>query len=748
MKTVWTIARRELRSLFDHPTGYILLVVFVVVTDFLFFRQAYLMNLASLRPMLQLLPWIFLFFVPAVTMRSLSEDLRSGTLEVVLAQPVSELELLGGKYLGQLLFVWAALLLTVPVAFGLSLGADLQVGVMLAQYVGALLLGAGLTAVGLWASSITPNQITAFIVGVTVMFVLILIGVDPIVAGVPAVVSNAVASLAVLRHFENIARGVIDLRDALYFLSLGGVFLALAYGALMGRKLSKVGATRKRLRVGLALIVALLVVVNLFGRHIGGRLDLTPGKAYTLSPATRSILGNLDDLLTIKLFVSEELPTEFAIVRRDVHDLLADFRSAGAGKVRVVEMDPQDDPDAEADAQTLGIPPVRFNVIGESELQVKEGYLGIAVQYADGTETIPIVQRTEDLEYQLISFIRSLTHTERQVVGLVDATAGGAPPGQGASYSTLRQELQRNYEVRSVRLDDSLPIGADLDVLALAGSPFFLDSAQLDRFRGFVDRGGDVLVMAAGMGVDQQQGFMASAQPVAWNRILQPWGVSVRSDMVYDLASNERVSMPVQGGRLFMAYPFWPRGLSTRLSVINQDLETAIFPWVSTIDTTEARPGSVTPLFVTSEAAGAEMGRAFIAPQRDFPRDSLSERLLAVQVNPMASDSGNADLGRAVVIGNADFVDDRNAQAAPEGLIFVLNAIDWLAQDDALIGIRAKDRRPPPLVFESGTTQDLAKWANVAGVPLLLVLAAALRLLRRRRRARDTYASAGAGGAS
>jgi ABC-type uncharacterized transport system involved in gliding motility auxiliary subunit len=703
---------------------------------------------ASLRPMLQLLPWIFLFFVRAVTMRTLSEDLRSGTLEVVLAQPVSELELLGGKFLGQLLFVWIAVLLTLPVAFGLSFGADLQVGVMVAQYVGALLLGAGLTGVGLWASSITPNQITAFIAGVSVMFALILVGVDPIVAGLPVLVSNTVASLSVLRHFENIARGVIDLRDALYFLSLAAIFLALAYGALMGRKLSKVGTTRRRLRLGLTLVVALLVVVNLFGRNIGGRLDLTPGKAYTLSPATRSILGDLGDLVTIKLFVSEELPTEFAIVRRDVNDLLADFRSAGEGKVRVVEADPQDDPDAEQDARTLGIPPVQFNVIGESELQVKEGYLGIAVQYAEGTETIPIVQRTEDLEYQLVSFIRALTRTERQVVGFVDASAAAAPPGQGASYSVLRQELQRNYDVRAVRVDDSLPIADDVDVLVLAGAPFFLDSAQLERFSGFVDRSGDLLVMASGMGVDPQQGFMASARPVGWNRLLERWGVTVRSDLVYDLASNERVSMPVQGGRLFVAYPFWPRALSTRESVVNQDLETAVLPWASTIDTTGAPSGAVTPLLVTSEAAGTEAGRAFLSPQRDFPRDSLEERLLAVLVNPAGSDSGDAALGRAVVVGNADFVADRNAQVAPEGLIFVLNSVDWLAQDDALIGIRAKDRRPPALVFESGTAQDIVKWANVAGVPLLLILGAAVRLWRRQQRARNTYASVAAGGSA
>ncbi len=746
MKTVWTLARRELRSLFDHPTGYILLVVFVVVTDFLFFRQAYLMNLASLRPMLQLLPWVFLFFVPAVTMRSLAEDIRSGTLEVVLAQPVSEAELLAGKYLGQLLFVWIALALTVPVALGLSLGADLQVGVIVAQYIGAVLLAGGLVAVGVWASSITPNQITAFIVGVAVMFALILVGVDPIVAGLPAVVSGALASLSVLRHFESIARGVIDLRDAVYFLTLAGVFLALAYSALMRRKLSKVREARKRLRLGIALAIALLVVVNLFGRNIGGRLDLTPGKAYTLSPATRSILGALDDLVTIKLFVSEELPTEFAVVRRDVNDLLADFRSAGEGKVRVVEIDPQDDPEGERDAQASGIPPVQFNVIGESELQVKEGYLGIAIQYADGTETIPIVQRTEDLEYQLVSFIRSLTRTDRQVVGIVEAP--GIPQQPAArSYQLLRQELGRLYEVRTIAPTDSAPIASDVDVLVLAGSPFFLDSAQLDRFERFVSDGGDVLVMAAGMEIDQQQGFMASARPVAWNRLLEPYGVSIRSDLVYDLASNERVGMPVQGGRLFIAYPFWPRALSTRLSVVNQDVESALFPWVSSIDTAAAVGGTVTPLFVTSEAGGAEAGRAFISPQRDFPRDSLGERLLAVQVNPAASDSAPPSLGRAVVIGNADFAVDRNAQMAPEGVMFALNAVDWLAQDDALIGIRAKDRRPPPLVFESDTTQDVVKWANVGGVPMVLVLFAALRLWRRRRRAGDTYALSRNGGA-
>ncbi len=139
---IWTVARRELKALFDLPTGYVLLVVFLAINGFLFFRQAYLSDTASLRPMLDFLPWELLFFVPAVTMRTLAEDIRGGQLEVVLSQPLSELELLLGKYLGSVLFLWIALALTLAIPLGLATAADLHWGIIAAQYAGAWLLAA------------------------------------------------------------------------------------------------------------------------------------------------------------------------------------------------------------------------------------------------------------------------------------------------------------------------------------------------------------------------------------------------------------------------------------------------------------------------------------------------------------------------------------------------------------------------------------------------------------------------------
>jgi ABC-2 type transport system permease protein len=249
MTRIWTVARRELRALFDHPTGYVLLVVFLAVNGFLFFRQAYLQGSATLRPMLDFLPWLLLFFVPAVTMRALAEDTRGGQLEVLLSQPITEAELLLGKYLGSVLFLWIALAATLPIPVGLAAGANLPWGAIAAQYVGAALLTAGLAGVGVWASSLTRSQMTAFIAGVAVMFVLVLVGLDPLLVGLPASLGAVVARLGVLSHFESIGRGVIDLRDAIYFVSLAGIFLALAFGSLMMRKLSHGGGAAGRLRL-------------------------------------------------------------------------------------------------------------------------------------------------------------------------------------------------------------------------------------------------------------------------------------------------------------------------------------------------------------------------------------------------------------------------------------------------------------------------------------------------------------------
>jgi ABC-type uncharacterized transport system involved in gliding motility auxiliary subunit len=145
----------------------------------------------------------------------------------------------------------------------------------------------------------------------------------------------------------------------------------------------------------------------------------------------------------------------------------------------------------------------------------------------------------------------------------------------------------------------------------------------------------------------------------------------------------------------------------------------------------------VTPLLTSSPATGAFTGITSIEPTQDFPQSQLAPRLLGVAVTPDTTASPGR--GRIAVVGSLDFTTDRFVGTAPENLAFTLNAVDWLAQDEALIAIRSKDRRPPPLLFGSTTTREGVKYANLIGLPLLVAGVGLARLIRRRRRTREPY---------
>ncbi|HWA17314.1 MAG TPA: hypothetical protein VG817_12835, partial [Gemmatimonadales bacterium] len=176
---------------------------------------------------------------------------------------------------------------------------------------------------------------------------------------------------------------------------------------------------------------------------------------------------------------------------------------------------------------------------------------------------------------------------------------------------------------------------------------------------------------------------------------------------------------------------FWVRGIAgDGVSVVTDGVSELFLPWVSSIDFATAKPGTVTPLVASSMAAGVAEGDIDLNPVRDFPRADFKRRILGVQVTP---DSASESRGRVVVVGNMEFATDR--YLSPDNAAFALNAIDWLAQDEALISIRSRDRRPPRLLFSSPVIQEGVKYANLILLPLIIAVWGMVRLLRRRRRA-------------
>jgi len=742
MGRVLTVVRKELRGYFDHATAYILLVVFLGINAFFFFQSAFEVGEASLRPMLGLLPWLLLFFVPAVCMRALAEERHEGTLELVLAQPIGVAEFLIGKFLGVLAFLLVAMLATLAIPLGLSIGADLQVGVIFAQYLGSGLLIAAMVAIGLWASSMTQNQVTAFILGVSIAFGLYMIGLDVVVLALPAPLSVLAGRLGILGHFQNVTRGVIDLRDVLYFAALTAAFLSLTYYSLMRERLYRAGDAYRRLRIGVVGLVGLAILAALAGAQLRGRLDLTPGKLYTLSPATRGLLRGLDDVVTIRFFRSAELPPAYAPLRRDIEDVLRDFDATGGANVNLVQLSPDDDEDARQEAQTLGIPPAQFNVIGDAERSTREGYLGIAIQYAGKSDVIPLVQSTADLEYRLASMIRTETRDRKPVVGITQSH-GELEAARNMSIAMAR--LRDEYDVQILTEDTSrVAVPDSIDVVVIPGPTVALDPLEGRQLRNYLANGGSLFVFRAGTRVDQSSGLAGPDFYPVIDSLLADYGLHIVPVMAFDLASNEVVPMPTAGGYVLRNYPAWPIVGPAAEHPIVRNGNPVTLVWPSPVTYDGADSTLVTPLLATTEYGGRLGTMGSVRPDIDW-NGVAAQTDLGPQTLAMAYQG--PDDTRIVVAGTSGLVDDQFVRAASQGagaLTFFQNAIDWLAQDESLISIRSKNRAQPMLLFQSALARDAAKWGNIFGVPLLFVLFGMIRVSRRRGAQRRAYESGGA----
>jgi ABC-2 type transport system permease protein len=227
MRQVTHIFKKEFRTYFVSPMAYIVISIFLLVTGWFFFLAFFLNNQATLRHFFTLLPLIFSFVVPAITMRLFSEELNVGSYEILLTMPVTFVDVVLGKFLAGVAFVAAMLIPTLAYPITVAFLGPLDWGPVIGGYIGAVLLGAAFSAIGLFASSLTRNQIIAFIVGVAICFSLTLI--DWMLFFLPRSILGFVQYLGVYFHFQNISKGILDSRDILYFLSVSFVSLYGTY---------------------------------------------------------------------------------------------------------------------------------------------------------------------------------------------------------------------------------------------------------------------------------------------------------------------------------------------------------------------------------------------------------------------------------------------------------------------------------------------------------------------------------------
>ena len=233
MRQVVHIFRKEFSTYFISPIAYIVITIFLLVTGWFFFATFFLFNQANLRTFYTLLPIIFAFVIPAITMRLISEEINVGSDEILLTMPVTFRDVILGKFFASVAMVGAMMIPTIAYPLTVSFMGQLDWGPVVGGYVGAIFLGAAFSAVGLFASALTRNQIIAFIIGLAICFTLTLI--DKMLYFLPQSLLGVFAYLGADFHFQNIAKGIIDSRDILYFVSICFVGLYGAYLALLHR---------------------------------------------------------------------------------------------------------------------------------------------------------------------------------------------------------------------------------------------------------------------------------------------------------------------------------------------------------------------------------------------------------------------------------------------------------------------------------------------------------------------------------
>jgi len=442
MKQLLSITRKELTGYFGSAMALIFVGVFLAATLFGFFwvDTFFARGLADVRPLFHWMPVLLIFLVAALTMRQWSEEQRSGTLEVLFTLPVTKVQLALAKFLAVMVLVVVALALTIFIPITISLLGDLDWGPVFGGYLAAVLLAGAYAAIGLFVSSRTDNQIVSLILTVLVCGLFYLVGSSGVTSLAGEGLARVLRAIGSGSRFESIQRGVIDLRDLTYYLSLTALFLVLNVVSLDQKRWSwgsRTQAHRRTMTITTVLLVANLIAVNVWVYPLQGmRIDLTEQREYTLSATTKDLLSGLYEPLLIRGYFSEKTHPQLAPLVSTIDDMLREYEIAGRGRVDLQVIDPVQEPELEAEAnQVYGIRPTPFQVAGRYETAIINSYFDILVRYGDqnmvlgfqdlievsGNPDGTMDVRLKNLEYDLTSAIKKVVYGFQSVDAVLAA---------------------------------------------------------------------------------------------------------------------------------------------------------------------------------------------------------------------------------------------------------------------------------------------------------------------------------------
>src|SRR3989339_502672 len=308
------------------------------------------------------------------------------------------------------------------------------------------------------------------------------------------------------------------------------------------------------LSVAAILIIGIFVVVNFLSYQIFYRFDLTQNKIYSISSVSKKTVGELDDVVNIKAYFSNNLPSQFLALRQEVADILDEYQAFSNGKIRIEFIDPGTEEDTQRELYMVGIPQLTFEVYEKDKIQQVRGYMGIVISYGENSESIPAVkQNTSDLEYQLTTVIKKVISDKIAAIGIV--TSHGTADSQN-QISTIYQELSGLYTLQNIDLQSITSVPDNIDTIIIIGPREQFTEEQLKVINSFVARGGGLLL--AYNGVEIGDGLQAQKNITGIEGLMEKYGIKINNDLVADQRSG--IASFNQGFITFSTqYPFWPK---------------------------------------------------------------------------------------------------------------------------------------------------------------------------------------------
>ena len=696
---MYALFKKEISNFLSSLIGIMVIVVFLLITglflwvfqsDFNLLTYGY----ANLDGLFILAPWVFLFLVPAVTMRSFAEENRTGTIEMLSTKPLSDWQIIWAKFLASVVLVLLALIPTAVYYFsvyrlGFPMG-NLDTGGILGSYIGLFLLSASFVSIGIFCSSITNNQILAFILSVFLCGFMY-IGFELIYSlSLFGPIDLFIQRLGMAAHYSSISRGVVDTRDVLYFLSVMAVFLCMTKLVLASRKWIT------------AFVVTLVIIaaVNTIGSFVFTRFDLTAEKRYTLSDTTKQTLRELDDYVYFKVYLEGDFPAGFKKLRRETKEMLDEFR-AYSKYIDYEFINPSADADQNELAETYqtlyqqGLNPTNLieqNPDGSTSQMVI--WPGALVSYRNNTEiAIDLLESQlgqsseealnasmQNLEYRLLDAIVKVTRAQRPSIGFIE---GHGELDENDVYD-ITQALKKNYNVTRGeiagkvdalinRYEDSngevhANIKFDLLVIAKPTEPFDeRDKFLLDQY---IMHGGKVLwlvepVYATMDSLTSQESTVGVDQDLNLDDMLFRYGVRLNRNLLLDMNC---AALPIRTGQVagqaqleFYRWFYFPLAQAASNHPMVRHLNAVKMDFVSSIDPTTSEGNIVkTPLLKTSDYTKVSGTPVFISlamlrqspDKRMFPSRSQNvayllkgtfPSLYANRINPEIEESKEMD---------------------------------------------------------------------------------------------------------